>query len=47
MPLPPSAINEERAPSENQARVFRQLIGAIEAIRHKRQEDYREKYHPQ
>ncbi len=47
MSLPLSAIKEERAPSKEQARVFHQLLGAIEAVRHKRQEGYREKSHPQ
>ena len=47
MPLPLSAIKEERAPSEEQARMFHQLLGAIETARHKRQEDYSEKSHPQ
>src|SRR5690242_19031375 len=39
MPLHQSMINEER--------VFHQLLGAIEAVRIRRQEDYREKRHPQ
>ncbi len=47
MPLPLSTIQEEQAALEEQMRVFQQLLGAIEAVRHKRQEDYREKCHPQ
>jgi hypothetical protein len=46
MPLHQS-MNEERVPSKEQARVFHQLLGAIEAVRIRRQEDYREKRHPQ
>lgn len=40
-------MNEERAPSKEQARMFHQFLGTIEAVRIKRQEDYREKRHPQ
>jgi hypothetical protein len=47
MQLPIPAIQEESAPSKEQARVFQQLLGAIEAVRITRQEDYREKRHPQ
>ena len=47
MPLHQSMMNEERVPSKEQARVFHQLMGAIEAVRIRRQEDYREKHHPQ
>ncbi|QBD74950.1 hypothetical protein EPA93_02665 [Ktedonosporobacter rubrisoli] len=47
MQLPLSAIKEESAPSKEQAHVFHQLLAAIEAVRYKRQEDYREKGHPQ
>jgi transcriptional regulator with XRE-family HTH domain len=34
-------------PSKEQARVFHHLLGTIEALRQKRQEDYREQCHPQ
>ena len=47
MPLQLPAMKEERVPSQEQARVFHQLLGAIEAVRITRQEDYREKCHPQ
>src|SRR5258706_10096971 len=47
MQLQIPAMNEERAPSKEQARVFGQLLGAIEAVRITRQEEYREKDHPQ
>ncbi len=42
MPLQIPAIKEESAPSKEQAHVFHQLLGAIEAVRLKRQEDYRD-----
>src|SRR6266700_7342144 len=41
------AMKEESAPSKEQAQVFQQLLGAIEAVRITRQEEYREKDHPQ
>src|SRR6266581_1008110 len=41
------AMKEESAPSKEQAQVFQQLLGAIEAVRITRQEEYREKCHPQ
>ncbi len=47
MPLQLSGIEEESAPSKEQAYVFHQLLGAIEAVRTARQEEYREKSHPQ
>jgi MmyB-like transcription regulator ligand binding domain len=47
MPFQIPAMNEERAPSKEHARVFHQLLEAIEAVRLTRQEDYREKRHPQ
>jgi regulator of sigma D len=47
MQLQIPAMKEESAPSKGHARVFHQLLGAIEAVRIKRQEDYREKGHPQ
>lgn len=47
MQLPLSAIQEDAVPSKEQARVFYQLIEAIEAVRITRQEDYREQCHPQ
>jgi len=40
-------MKEESAPTKEQARVFHQLLGAIEAVRITRQEKYREKHHPQ
>jgi hypothetical protein len=43
MPFQIPAVKEESAPSKEQARVFHQLLEAIEAVRIKRQEDYREK----
>jgi hypothetical protein len=46
MPLQIPAMKEERALSKEQAHVFHQLLGAIEAVRITRQEDYREKRHP-
>jgi len=47
MPLQIPAVKEERAPSKEHARVFHQLLGEIEAVRLTRQEEYREKCHPQ
>jgi transcriptional regulator with XRE-family HTH domain len=47
MPFQLPAIKEENAPSKEQAHVFHQLLGAIEAVRITRQEEYREKPHPQ
>ena len=47
MPLQIPAIKEESAPSKEHARVFQQLLGATEAVRIARQEQYREKQHPQ
>ncbi len=47
MPFQLPARKEERAPSKEHARVFHQLLEAIEAVRITRQEDYREKCHPQ
>ena len=47
MPLHIPAMKDENVPSQEQARVFHQLLGAIEAVRITRQEDYREKRHPQ
>ena len=47
MPLPLSAIQEESVPSQEHARMFHQLLGAIEAVRIARQEQYRKKGHPQ
>ncbi len=41
------AIQEESTLSQEHARVFLQLLGAIEAVRITRQEEYREKSHPQ
>src|SRR6266700_545232 len=41
------AMKEESAPSKEQAQVFQQLLGAIEAVRITRQEEYREQGHPQ
>lgn len=41
------AMKEESASSKEHARVFQQLLGVIEQVRYKRQEEYREKYHPQ
>src|SRR5450755_3270549 len=41
------AIQEDSAPSKEHARVLHQLLGAIEAVRLKRQEEYREKCYPQ
>ena len=47
MPFQIPAMKEESAPSAEQAHVFHQLLGAIEAVRLKRLEEYREKCHPQ
>jgi PAS domain-containing protein len=47
MQLQIPAVKEDRAPSKEHARVLHQLLGEIEAVRLKRQEEYREKYHPQ
>ena len=47
MQLQIPAIKEESAPSKEHARVLHQLLGEIEAVRLKRQEEYREKCHPQ
>ena len=47
MPLQLPAMKKESAPSKEQAHVFHQLLGAIEAVRITRQEEYREKSHPQ
>ncbi|MEO8973642.1 MAG: hypothetical protein ABI406_18790 [Ktedonobacteraceae bacterium] len=47
MQLPIPAMKEDSAPSKEHARVFHQLLGAIEAVRLKRQEEYREKCHPE
>jgi transcriptional regulator with XRE-family HTH domain len=47
MPFQLPEMKEERMPSQEHAHVFHQLLGAIEAVRITRQEDYREKSHPQ
>jgi hypothetical protein len=47
MPLQIPAAKEDSEPSKEPARVFGQLLGAIEAVRLKRQEEYREQGHPQ
>jgi transcriptional regulator with XRE-family HTH domain len=47
MQLQIPAVKEDSAPSKEHARVFHQLLGEIEAVRLKRQEEYREKCHPQ
>lgn len=47
MPFQIPEIKEENAPSKELARVFHQLLGAIETVRITRQEEYREKCHPQ
>jgi hypothetical protein len=47
MQLEIPAIKEESAFSKEHTHVFHQLLGAIEAVRIKRQEEYREKSHPQ
>jgi hypothetical protein len=47
MPLHIPEMKEERVPSKEQTRVFHQLLGAIEAVRITRQEEYCEKAHPQ
>jgi PAS domain-containing protein len=41
------AAKEDSEPSKEHTRIFGQLLGAIEAVRITRQEDYREKGHPQ
>ncbi len=41
------AIKEDSVPSKEHAHVFHQLLGEIEAVRLKRQEQYHEKCHPQ
>jgi hypothetical protein len=41
------AMKEESASSKEHAHVFHQLLSVIEQVRYKRQEEYREKYHPQ
>src|SRR6266702_5742679 len=47
MPFQIPAMNEERAPSKEHARVFHQLLEAIEAVRLLRQQEYRDRPHPQ
>jgi len=47
MQLQIPVIKEDNASSKEYARVFHQLLEAIEAVRLKRQEEYREKGHPQ
>ena len=47
MQLQIPAIQEESVPSKERAHVFDQLLRAIETVRIKRQEEYREKHHPQ
>lgn len=47
MQLQISAVKEDALSSKEHARVLGQLLGAIEAVRLKRQEEYREKRHPQ
>jgi hypothetical protein len=47
MPLQIPVVKEESTPSKEHVHVLHQLLGAIETVRLKRQEDYREKYHPQ
>jgi hypothetical protein len=47
MPLQIPAIKEGSASSREHVHVLGQLLGAIEAVRLKRQEEYREKGHPQ
>lgn len=41
------AIKKDSVPLKEHARVFHQLLGEIEVVRLKRQEQYREKCHPQ
>ncbi len=47
MQLQTPAMTEDNAPSKEHARVFHQLLEKIEAVRITRQEEYREKHHPQ
>src|SRR5579883_1116966 len=47
MPFHTLEMKEERVRSKEEARVFQQLLGAIEAVRITRQEKYREQSHPQ
>ncbi|GCF10712.1 MmyB family transcriptional regulator [Dictyobacter arantiisoli] len=47
MPLQISALKEDSAFSKEHVHVLGQLLGAIEAVRITRQEQYREKSHPQ
>jgi hypothetical protein len=47
MQLQIPAMKDDNASSKEHARVLGQLLGAIEAVRLKRQEEYREKRHPQ
>ena len=47
MQLPTSAIKAENALPKEQARVFQHMLETIEALRHRRQEDYREQGQPQ
>jgi hypothetical protein len=47
MPLQTPTTQEDHARSNEQARVLHQLLGEIETVRLKRQEDYREQGHPQ
>src|SRR5579884_4270691 len=47
MSLHISAQKEDDALSKEHAHVFQQLLAAIEAVRARRQEEYREQRHPQ
>ncbi|WP_338257392.1 hypothetical protein [Dictyobacter halimunensis] len=47
MSLQLSARNEDNTSAKEQARVFHQMLAAIEAVRERRQEEYRERRHPQ
>jgi len=47
MSLQISAVKEDNEPLKEPARVLAQLLGAIEAVRITRQEDYHEQSHPQ
>ena len=47
MSLQLSARNKDNTSSKEQARVFHQMLRAIEVVREKRQEEYRERRHPQ
>ncbi len=47
MQLQVSEVKEDSTTSKERTHVFYQLLGAIEAVRLKRQEEYREKHHPQ